>query len=99
MEKSTFSNFKQLGFSSFPITDQLESRLLACLRKLQTSSSTQVAVKCLEAGTWGAHKNVMININDVSDEAKKQELADKARKLMDTCEVMAPRILAILDQQ
>ena len=37
--------------------------------------------------------------NDVSDETKRQELADKARKLMDSCEVMAPRILAILDQQ
>jgi len=84
---------------------ELSSTCWDSIEKLSHSYNTslksdlQVAVKCLEAGTWGAHKNVMININDVSDETKRQELADKARKLMDSCEVMAPRILAILDQQ
>ena len=54
-------------------------------------------MKCLETGIWSAYKNVMINLDDVGDDKTKQEIAAKARKLLETSEMMSPRILAKLD--
>ena len=57
----------------------------------------QVAIKCVESGIWGAYKNVMINLDDVINDQTKQEIAAKARKLLETSETMSSRLLAALE--
>ena len=58
----------------------------------------QVAIKCVESGIWGAYKNVMINLDDVTNDKTKQEIAAKARKLLETSETMSSRLLASLEK-
>lgn len=68
------------------------------LQKASQSSTSQVAIKCLEAGIWGAYKNIMINLDDVVNDKTKQEIAGKARKLLETSETMSSRLLAALEK-
>lgn len=83
----------ELGSSCWPALEQLASSYNPSLK-----SDFQVAVKCLETGIWSAYKNVMINLDDVKRDETKQEIALKARKLLEDTENMASRLLALLEK-
>ena len=45
-------------------------------------SDVEVGAKALEAGIWGAYRNVMINLLDIEDSAFKQSMTQAADKLV-----------------
>jgi glutamate formiminotransferase / formiminotetrahydrofolate cyclodeaminase len=45
-------------------------------------SDVEVGAKALEAGIWGAYRNVMINLQDIEDSAFKQSMTRAADKLV-----------------
>merc|ERR1712110_690700 len=83
----------ELGSSCWPELEKLSSNYNTSLK-----SDFQVAVKCLETGVWGAYKNILINLNDVKNDKTKQEIGEKARKLMENTETMASRLLDLLEK-
>src|SRR5262249_41979614 len=44
-------------------------------------SDLEVGAKSLEAGIWGAHRNVLINLDGVEDEAFRRDVAAEAAAL------------------
>jgi glutamate formiminotransferase/formiminotetrahydrofolate cyclodeaminase len=60
-------------------------------------SDVQVGAKALETGIWGAYKNVMINMTDVSDDAFKTRITREARAIMDRAAEKCAEVLDILD--
>ena len=46
-------------------------------------SDVEVGAKALETGIWGAYKNVMINMTDVTDDAFKTRITREARTIVD----------------
>jgi glutamate formiminotransferase/formiminotetrahydrofolate cyclodeaminase len=47
-------------------------------------------------GIWGAYKNVVINMADITDEAYKKETLALAESLKDRAEAMSRQVLEIL---
>jgi glutamate formiminotransferase/formiminotetrahydrofolate cyclodeaminase len=68
------------------------------MKILHKNCELQVAIRCVETGIWGAYKNIMINLDDVINDKTKQEIAAKARKLLETSETMSSRLLAALEK-
>ncbi|MCP4669847.1 MAG: glutamate formimidoyltransferase, partial [Desulfobacula sp.] len=66
---------------------------------IASKSDIEVGAKALQAGIWGAHKNVMINMKDIQDKKykiKTLKLADKINlRAADQCE----KILGILKKR
>jgi glutamate formiminotransferase/formiminotetrahydrofolate cyclodeaminase len=60
-------------------------------------SDVQVGAKALETGIWGAYKNVMINMTDVSDDAFKTRITREARAIADRAAEKCAEVLDILD--
>jgi glutamate formiminotransferase/formiminotetrahydrofolate cyclodeaminase len=60
-------------------------------------SDIQVGAKALETGIWGAYKNVMINMTDVSDDAFKTRITREARTIVDRAAKKCADVLSILD--
>ncbi|XP_063688136.1 formimidoyltransferase-cyclodeaminase-like isoform X2 [Bolinopsis microptera] len=83
----------ELGCSCWAPLEDLSTNYNASLK-----SDLQVAIKCIETGIWGAYKTVMINLDDVLNDKTKQEIAAKARKLLETSELMSSRLLAALEK-
>lgn len=62
-------------------------------------SDVEVAAKALEAGIWGAHKNVMINLAEIADEAFRSRITREAAAIVDraarqctlVCEILQAR--------
>ena len=63
-------------------------------------SDVEVAAKALEAGIWGAHKNVMINLAEIADEAFRSRITREAAAIVEraarqcdqVCEILQARI-------
>jgi glutamate formiminotransferase/formiminotetrahydrofolate cyclodeaminase len=50
-------------------------------------------------GIWGAYKNVLINMVDITDDAYKKETLEKAEALKDRAADMCRQVLEILDSR
>jgi glutamate formiminotransferase/formiminotetrahydrofolate cyclodeaminase len=60
-------------------------------------SDVEVGAKALEAGIWGAHKNVMINVADITDEDFKSRVTREADAIVDRAARKMDQVLAILE--
>ncbi len=60
---------------------------------LASRSDIEVGAKALEAGIWGAYKNVEINMNDIADEAFKTGTLQEADLLLQTAQVSLKAVL------
>jgi glutamate formiminotransferase/formiminotetrahydrofolate cyclodeaminase len=61
-------------------------------------SDVEVGAKALETGIWGAYKNVMINMADITDETFKREISEEAATLVDRAKDKCAHILEILEK-
>jgi glutamate formiminotransferase/formiminotetrahydrofolate cyclodeaminase len=61
-------------------------------------SDVEVGAKALETGIWGAYKNVMINMADITDETFKKEISEKASTIVDRATEKCARVLEILEE-
>jgi glutamate formiminotransferase/formiminotetrahydrofolate cyclodeaminase len=66
---------------------------------IASRSDLEVGAKALEAGIWGAHRNVLINLPEVADQASQGRIQDEAdalvaravEKLREVVDVVAAR--------
>jgi glutamate formiminotransferase/formiminotetrahydrofolate cyclodeaminase len=49
---------------------------------IASKSDVEVGAKSLETGIWGAHKNVLINLKEIQDEAYKEKILTEANSLL-----------------
>jgi glutamate formiminotransferase / formiminotetrahydrofolate cyclodeaminase len=63
---------------------------------IASKSDVEVGARALEMGIWGAYKNVVINMADITDEAYKKETLALAESLKDRAEAMSRQVLEIL---
>ena len=61
-------------------------------------SDVAVGAKALETGIWGAYKNVMINMTDITDEAFKKAICEEASALLDRAKGKCAQVLALLEK-
>jgi glutamate formiminotransferase / formiminotetrahydrofolate cyclodeaminase len=59
-------------------------------------SDVEVAAKALEAGIWGAHKNVMINLAEIADEAFRSRITREAAAIVDRAARQCTQVCEIL---
>jgi glutamate formiminotransferase / formiminotetrahydrofolate cyclodeaminase len=66
---------------------------------IASKSDVEVGARAMEMGIWGAYKNVLINMADITDEAYKKEILAEAQSLKDRAEAMSRQVLEILDSR
>jgi glutamate formiminotransferase/formiminotetrahydrofolate cyclodeaminase len=59
-------------------------------------SDLEVGAKALEAGIWGASRNVAINLPGIEDEAFRRATADEAERLAARAAAMRDKVVATL---
>lgn len=62
-------------------------------------SDVEVGAKALETGIWGAYKNVMINMADITDDAFKTKITREAKVLVDRAARKCVQVLDILENR
>ena len=62
-------------------------------------SDLEVGARALEAGIWGASRNVAINLPGIEDEAYRQEAASEAESLAERAAAKRDEVLAALAQR
>jgi glutamate formiminotransferase / formiminotetrahydrofolate cyclodeaminase len=62
---------------------------------LASRSDLEVGVRCLEAGIWGAHRNVSINLEQIRDEAFRTSVAAEADALAARAQNRAAAVLSV----
>ena len=60
-------------------------------------SDLQIGIKCLATGIWSAFKSVEANLEDISDDTTRQDISDRATKMLETCETTSKRLLSQLE--
>ncbi len=63
-----------------------------------SKSDTQVGARSLEAGIWGAYQNVLINMEDITDNVFRSEVLDETSAIMSRAEGNCREVLKILDE-
>ena len=66
---------------------------------IASRSDVEVGARALEMGIWGAYKNVVINMTDVTDETYKRETLALAESLKDRAATMCAQVLAALEKR
>ena len=64
---------------------------------IASRSDVEVGARALEMGIWGAYKNVVINMADITDETYKTETLALAESIKDRAAEMCAKVLAMLD--
>lgn len=63
---------------------------------IASKSDIEVGAKALETGIWGAHKNVLINLQNIEDEAFKLAKKSEADNILDRANKNLLEVLSIL---
>ncbi|MCG8563981.1 MAG: glutamate formimidoyltransferase [Desulfobacterales bacterium] len=66
---------------------------------IASRSDVEVGARALEVGIWGAYKNVVINMADITDGTYKAETMALAESLKDRAADMCAKVLAALDSR
>lgn len=66
---------------------------------IASRSDIEVGAKALEAGIWGAYKNVMINMDDIDDQTYKTKVTAHAQKICKKAQDKYQEVIDILQQR
>lgn len=66
---------------------------------IASRSDIEVGAKALESGIWGAHKNVIINMNDITDMTYKQTVLKEADTLLEHANMHLHNVLNELEKR
>ncbi|MCA1784505.1 MAG: cyclodeaminase/cyclohydrolase family protein, partial [Desulfobacteraceae bacterium] len=66
---------------------------------IASKSDVEVGARALEMGIWGAYKNVVINMADITDKTYESETLEKADALKKRAADMCRQVLEILDSR
>jgi glutamate formiminotransferase / formiminotetrahydrofolate cyclodeaminase len=88
-----------IPLTTMKLGDSAWNALCEMARHGNPASRSDVAVgaRALEAGIWGAHQNVMINLKDISDAAFTSRIAEEADTILSRAATKCAEVLAILD--
>ncbi len=91
----------QVPLHIMEVADKAWNKMLEVAKygNIASKSDVEVGAKALETGIWGAHKNVLINMTDITDENYKHEMLEKADELLQRAEVYKNKVLAALDER
>jgi glutamate formiminotransferase/formiminotetrahydrofolate cyclodeaminase len=64
-----------------------------------SKSDLEVGVKALETGIWGAYRNVMINMKDITDQEYINSVTQEAKTIYENAVQKTKTILEILDNR
>lgn len=64
---------------------------------INSRSDLEVATKALETGSWGAYKNVLINLDGIADEDFKLRVTGEAEAMLARAKEKSISVLSILD--
>jgi glutamate formiminotransferase/formiminotetrahydrofolate cyclodeaminase len=83
------------------IADGCWDAMLAMARhgNIASRSDLEVGAKSLETGIWGAHKNVLINLDGVEDDDFRQATATEAESIRARAQEKLEEVLAILQNR
>jgi glutamate formiminotransferase/formiminotetrahydrofolate cyclodeaminase len=90
-----------IPLSTMKLGDQAWDAMLEVARhgNIASRSDVEVGARALEMGIWGAYKNVMINMADVTDEIYKKETLVLAEVLKDRAAELCAQVLEILENR
>lgn len=66
---------------------------------LASKSDVEVGARALEVGIWGAYRNVVINMEEITDEAYRTETMKTADKMVERAKTECDAILGILNKR
>lgn len=66
---------------------------------IASKSDVEVGAKSLETGIWGAHKNVLINMDEITDQSYIEEVLKEANSLLDRANTMCNLIIKTLNNR
>ncbi len=66
---------------------------------LNSRSDLEVGAKSLETGCWGAYKNVMINLDSITDEDFKLRVTGEAESILSRAKEKCISVLSLLEQR
>ena len=66
---------------------------------IASKSDIEVGAKAMETGIWGAYKNVMINLTDITDENFKHQTIKLAEDMKTRAEQQFKRVVQVLEER
>ena len=66
---------------------------------IASKSDVEVGAKAMETGIWGAYKNVLINLEDITDENFKKETTKLAEDIKNRAENQCKKVLKVLESR
>ena len=66
---------------------------------IASKSDVEVGAKAMETGIWGAYKNVLINLEDITDEKFKKETTKLAKDIKNRAENQCKKVLRVLESR
>lgn len=100
-KKNAMINAVKVPLTVAQLISELWSTLeeMAKYGNINCKSDIQTGVRLLEAATWGAYYNVMINLNSVKDEPLKSNFMDDMNKFKQLMVASSSKILQIIDER
>jgi glutamate formiminotransferase / formiminotetrahydrofolate cyclodeaminase len=66
---------------------------------IASKSDVEVGAKAMETGIWGAYKNVLINLEDITDEKFKKETTKLSKDIKNRAENQCKKVLKVLESR
>ncbi len=66
---------------------------------ISSKSDVEVGAKAMETGIWGAYKNVLINLEDITDKKFKKETTKLAEVIKNRAENQCKKVLKVLESR
>jgi len=88
-------------FSVMTISDSCWEYMIKMAKdgNISSASDLEVGAKSLETGIWGAYKNVLINLNNIDDEAYKSDMLAKGEEIVKNAEKNCKKVCSILEKR
>ncbi|MBS1494156.1 MAG: glutamate formimidoyltransferase [Bacteroidetes bacterium] len=88
-------------FSVMTISDSCWEYMIKMAKdgNISSASDLEVGAKSLETGIWGAYKNVLINLNNIDDEAYKSDMITKGEEILKNAEKNCKKVCSILEKR
>lgn len=73
--------------------------LVATFGNIASKSDVEVGAKALETGIWGAHKNVLINMEGIKDEEWKAKVLREADEIVERATIAVQKVIELLNER
>jgi glutamate formiminotransferase / formiminotetrahydrofolate cyclodeaminase len=93
LKKATLVPFETMELADRAWEPMLE---IARVGQFSSRSDIEVGAKALEAGLYGAYRNVLINLDDIRDEAFRRDMTERATRLMERGRQMLEEVSALV---